>query len=64
MIRIEWFCRRCGKKIDKKEFERFELDQRMTIDSVVDVCEDCLAEYEALTRRQQEERTMFWEKGD
>lgn len=62
MIRIEWFCRRCGKKIDEKDFERFELNQRMIIDSVVDVCEDCLAEYKALTCRQEEERMIFWEK--
>lgn len=63
MIRVEWFCKRCGKKIDEKEYSLKPGYEDVNPGAITDdFCEDCLVEYEALKCRQAEERRMFWEE--
>ena len=60
MIRIEWFCKRCGKPIEQKEYSLIPGCEE--VNPITDqFCENCLVEYEALKCRQAEERRMFWE---
>ena len=62
MIRIEWFCKRCGKKIKEKQYDLVAGYEAVNEGIITeDFCEDCMVEYEALKCRQQEERRLFWE---
>lgn len=65
MIRIEWFCKRCGKKIDEKQYNLIPGGEALYGDAITDnFCEDCMVEWEALKCRQDEERRLFWEGED
>ena len=65
MIRIEWFCKRCGKKIDEKQYSLCPGYEEVNRDAITDnFCEDCMVEWEALKCRQAEERRLFWEGED
>lgn len=66
MIRVEWYCKRCGKLIESKEYGLApgyeEVSPDMITDQFYQFCENCLVEYEALKCRQKEERRMFFEE--
>lgn len=65
MIRIEWFCKRCGKKIDEKQYNLAPGYESINEEIITEqFCEDCLIEYEALKCRQAEERRLFWNEED
>lgn len=65
MIRVVWFCKRCGKKIDEKEYRLNPCYEAIMPEAITDkFCEECLVEYEALKCRQKEERRLFWEVDD
>jgi len=62
MIRIEWFCKRCGSHMRTEEYN-FQpgYEELRGANITEDICENCLCEYEALKCRQGEERRLFWE---
>ena len=65
MVRVVWFCKRCGKKIDEREYSIIPGCEEVSPGAITDnFCDDCLVEYEALKCRQAEERRMFWEGDD
>lgn len=65
MIRVVWFCKRCGKKIDEREYRIKPGYEEVNPGFITeDFCEECRVEYEALKCRQAEERRMFWEGDD
>lgn len=63
MIRVEWYCKRCGKLIETKEYSLIPGCEEVSHEAVTDqFCENCLVEFEALKCRQAEERRMFFEE--
>lgn len=63
MIRVEWYCKRCGKLIESKEYSLIPGYEEVSPGTITDqFCENCLVEYEALKCRQAEERRMFFEE--
>lgn len=66
MIRIEWFCKRCGSPMRTEEYNfRPGYEELIGTNITEDICENCLCEYEALKCRQAEERRLFWnEEGE
>ena len=63
MVRIEWFCKRCGKHITMKEYNLRPGYEEISPGAITDdFCENCLVEFEALKCRQEEERRLFWEE--
>lgn len=57
MVRVIWFCKRCKKHIGVKEYN---LDDSADFVDVSDkYCQNCIAEYEAMKSRQEEERRAF-----
>lgn len=65
MIHVEWFCKRCGKKMMEKQYSLIPGYESINPTQIYeDFCEDCKVEYEALKCRQKEERRLFWEGED
>jgi len=60
MIRVIWFCKRCKKHIEVKDYH---LDNPADFVKMSDkYCQNCLAEYEAMKSRQEEERRLFFSR--
>ena len=62
MVRVIWFCKRCNKHIRVKEYN---LEHPADFVKLCDeYCQNCIAEYEAMKSRQEEERMTFLKGGD
>lgn len=65
MVRVTWFCKRCGKHISTNEYNMIPGYEAISPGIITDnFCEDCQIEYEALKCRQEEERRLFWEENE
>lgn len=60
MIRITWFCRRCGKEAKTEDFTETYAGDYVPIDSKL--CAEC--EYLALKEMHKAEIELFWKGGD
>ena len=60
MIRIVKTCPRCGCVVSDKAYEIKPVYEFIP-EPQEEYCENCMAEYEALKCRQEEERRLFWE---
>ena len=57
MIRVTWFCRRCGKEIKTEDL--ILLDPR---EHCEELCDECKKEYDKLRAKQRDELDRFWWK--
>lgn len=62
MIRITWFCCRCGKEVETEDIKETYAGDYVPLEKKI--CAVCESEYLALKEMHKAEMELFWKGGD